>query len=160
MCTYCIEWSSMDLFGAIYNYTIFECLLKAEENAKEGCCCWCSSWVSLRTGFSLGMVVRWGDRGGETKSAEASRTSRRTFSCCSDTFCARNAVKYRPAARKTVINAKTPAAENKPSLITRQLGLGLDQFFKWPDSILSPISNRISATAKQILKKLTKQTQF
>jgi hypothetical protein len=76
------------------------------------------------------------------------------FSCSWDILCARNAVKYNPEAKKTVNNAKIPAAENKPSLMMRQFGLGLDQFFKCPDSTPSPINNKISPTAKHILLKI------
>jgi hypothetical protein len=83
-------------------------------------------------GFSLAMVVRpcRGDNGGDAKMADVSSTSRRTFSSSWDIVCARNAVKYRPAARKTVVNENTPAAENKPSRIIRQVGLGLFQFLR------------------------------
>lgn len=56
---------------------------------------------------------------------------------------------YRPAAKKTVRREKTPADVNTPSLMIRQLGLGLDQSFRCPDSTLNPISSIISPTAKQ-----------
>lgn len=104
-------------------------------------------------GFSLAMVVMpcGGEDGGVAYRAEASSTSRWTFSSSRDIIWARNAVKYRPAARKTVVNEKTPAAENKPSRRMRQFGLGLFQFLRWPDSTLNPINNKISPTAKQIL---------
>ena len=59
---------------------------------------------------------------------------------------------YKPAARKTVVKAKTPAAENRPSRRMRQVDLGSDQFLRWPDSTLSPANKRISATAKHILQ--------
>lgn len=58
---------------------------------------------------------------------------------------------YRPAAMKTVNRPKTPAAENTPCPITRQLCLGVFHLLKCPDSTLSPISSSISPTANEIL---------
>lgn len=52
---------------------------------------------------------------------------------------------------------KTPAAVKTPSLMIRQLGLGFDQSCRCPDSTLSPISNIISATAKQIQVEMKKK---
>lgn len=89
---------------------------------------------------------------------EASTISRRTVSWCREILCARNAVKYNPAASNTVVKANTPAAENTPSLRTRQLGLGLDHFLKCPDSTLSPINNKISPTAKETLINTTQMS--
>lgn len=83
---------------------------------------------------------------------DLSTISRRTLSSSRDILSARSAVKYKPAARKTVVKENTPAAENKPSRMIRQLGLGVFQFLRWPDSTLNPINSKISAMEKQILQ--------
>jgi len=77
-------------------------------------------WFSLLVGFSLAtvdMYCGWGDLGGEAYKTEASRTSLRTLATSSTIFCARSAIRYKPAAKKTVVRANTPAAENNPSLM-------------------------------------------
>ncbi|KAG5632652.1 hypothetical protein H5410_004369 [Solanum commersonii] len=65
--------------------------------------------------------------------------------------CARRAVMYKPAAKKTVNRPKTPAAENNPCPSTKQLSIGVSQCLRCPDSTLSPISNNISPTANETL---------
>lgn len=84
-------------------------------------------------GFSVFMAVIilcLGDIGGEAKRTEISSTCLLTVSCSWHSLCAFNAVKYKPVARKVVANPKTPAAENKPCGMVRQLGLGVDQFLR------------------------------
>ena len=97
------------------------------------------------------IVLCLGDNGGDAKRTDISSTCLLTVSCSRHIFCALTAVKYKPVAKKVVANPKTPAAENKPCGMVRQLGFGVDQFLRWPDSTLTPISSSISPTANEIL---------
>ena len=110
--------------------------------------------LSLTIGVSLGirMTLRGGDRGGDEWRVAASATSRCTLSWSCKSRCARRAVTYKPAQKKAVTSPNTPAAENRPCLMVRQVGLGVDQSLRCPDSTLRPTNNKISPTEKQILK--------
>lgn len=139
-CAVPLQWPKKYTFP--YVYTKVRLLLKGVGKTDKG--------VSLVVGLSL--ICGWGVLGGDAWREEVISTSLRTFSCSCDILSARRAVRYKAEARKTVAKANTPAAQNNPSLILRQLGLGFDQFFKWPDSTLTPANSRISPTAKQILQ--------
>lgn len=83
---------------------------------------------------------------------DTSKISRRVFCLILTCLSPRRAVVYRQDAKKTVPSPKTPADVNKPCRMTRQLGRGVSQFLRCPDSTLSPMSSRISPTAKHVLQ--------